>query len=168
MAGHEMHTEYMEVNIEAIRKIKENLGKIAAVGTTSLRTLESLYWLGVKIYQNKKADEPEVLQWDAYDSGIGNSGLAAEKALQTLIDFLTSKNKKSIFTRTQILIVPGYRFRIVNMLVTNFHQPSSTLLLLVAAAIGDDWKRMYAYALENNFRFLSYGDGNLIFIKNQI
>ncbi len=164
MQEHEMHAEYIDVNIATIEKLKNNIGNITAVGTTSLRTLESLYWMGVKVHTNTALNNPEILQWDVYESEMATANFSAVEALNFLLGWMNANNKKTLFSRTQILIVPGYKFRIVNMLVTNFHQPRSTLLLLVAAAIGNDWKKMYDHALENDFRFLSYGDGNLLFL----
>ena len=164
MQEHEMHAEYIDVNLATIEKLKDNLGKITAVGTTSLRTLESLYWMGIKVHQNPAITNPEIFQWDVYEADIANSTYSTLEALNFLTDWMNTYNKKTLFTRTQILIVPGYNFHVVNMLVTNFHQPRSTLLLLVAAAIGDDWQKMYDHALKNDFRFLSYGDGNLLFL----
>jgi S-adenosylmethionine:tRNA ribosyltransferase-isomerase len=166
MQDHEMHAEYIDVNIGTIEKLQEHIGKIGATGTTSLRTIESLYWLGVKAALHPAAEELSLSQWDVYDAPLANTNLTASEALDALINWLRKNNKENIFTQTQILIAPGYQFRIANMLITNFHQPRSTLLLLVAAAIGDDWKKMYAYAMENGFRFLSYGDGNLIIMDN--
>lgn len=164
MQEHEMHAEYIDVDITSIENIKNNIGNIAAVGTTSLRTLESLYWFGVKIYTNKNIKELSLRQWDAYSNELTSINLSAKDSLTALLIWMKENNKQRIFTQTQILIAPGYTFRLVNILITNFHQPKSTLLLLVAAAIGNDWERMYDYALKNSFRFLSYGDGNLIFI----
>ncbi len=164
MQEHEMHAEYFDVNIETLEALKNNIGNITAVGTTSLRTLESLFWMGIKVNSDPTLTNPEILQWDVYEKEMASTTYSATEALNFLIDWMHANNKKSLFTRTQILIAPGYTFRIANMLVTNFHQPRSTLLLLVAAAIGDDWKKMYKYALENDFRFLSYGDGNLLYL----
>ncbi len=164
MQEHEMHAEYIDVDVASIENIKSNIGRIAAVGTTSLRTIESLYWFGVKIYINKNIKELSLLQWDAYSNELISVNLSANDALDALLTWMKENNKKRIFTQTQILIAPGYTFRLVKILVTNFHQPKSTLLLLVAAAMGNDWKILYNYALKNDFRFLSYGDGNLIFI----
>jgi S-adenosylmethionine:tRNA ribosyltransferase-isomerase len=164
MAEHEMHAEYIDVDIATIENIKNNIGKIAAVGTTSLRTIESLYWFGVKVLKNKNLKELSLHQWDVYADGLANSKCTAQEALGALLIWMKENDKERIFTQTQILIAPGYTLRVANMLITNFHQPKSTLLLLVAAAIGNDWKKMYDYALQNDFRFLSYGDGNLIFI----
>jgi S-adenosylmethionine:tRNA ribosyltransferase-isomerase len=164
MSEHEMHSEYLDVSIDAIECLKNNIGKIVAVGTTSLRTIESLYWFGVKICLNNNIDTLSLLQWDVYEDELANANVPAFEALTALLLWMKENSKKSIFTQTQILIAPSYTFRLANMLVTNFHQPKSTLLLLVTAAIGNDWKKMYDYALKNNFRFLSYGDGNLIFL----
>ena len=163
MIAHEMHAEYLDVNIAAIIKLRDNIGKITAVGTTSLRTIESLYWFGIKTYNDKNLQLLELKQWDVYDVNLIDQNLSAEVALTSLINWMQAKKISNLFTQTQILIAPGYTFRLANMLVTNFHQPKSTLLLLVAAAIGNDWKKMYEHALKNDFRFLSYGDGNLIF-----
>ncbi len=164
MAEHEMHAEFIDVDVETIENIKQKLGKIAAVGTTSLRTIETLYWLGVKVQNNKNEKDLLITQWDVYGNELASTTLSANDALGALLNWMKENNKQHIFTRTQILIAPGYKFRIANMIITNFHQPRSTLLLLVAAAIGNDWRKMYDYALENDFRFLSYGDGNLIFV----
>jgi S-adenosylmethionine:tRNA ribosyltransferase-isomerase len=164
MLQHEMHAEYIDVHIDTIKKIKDNIGKITAVGTTSLRTIESLYWIALKIMQDENITNLEILQWDAY--AYTEAALVPSKtALEFLINWMQKKSLENIFTKTQILIAPGYTFKIANMLVTNFHQPKSTLLLLIAAAIGADWKKMYNHALQNDFRFLSYGDGNLIYIN---
>ena len=162
MSHHEMHAEYIDVTIETIKRINNNLGKITVVGTTSLRTIETLYWIALKIYKNKAENDLVISQWDAYTLEDNQNIISANDALACLIQWMEEKQLKNIFTRTQILIAPGYTFKIANMLVTNFHQPKSTLLLLVAAAIGNDWKKMYNHALQNDFRFLSYGDGNLI------
>ena len=166
MEGHEMHAEYIDVTVEAIKNIRGNIGKVAAVGTTALRTIETLYWLGVKISLDKNIDELSLWQWDVYEEKMLAADLPAEQALDRLINWLQQKERENIFTKTQLLITPGYTFRVANMLITNFHQPRSTLLLLVAAAIGDDWKKMYEHALKNDFRFLSYGDGNLLFLNS--
>ena len=166
MADHEMHAEYIDVNIETIEKLRSKTGNIAAVGTTSLRTIESLYWLGVKVYLDKNISSLSLKQWEVYEEKLAGAKISSEDALIALEEWMREKNIENIFTKTQIIIAPGYRFRMANMLITNFHQPRSTLLLLVAAAIGNDWKKMYDYALDNDFRFLSYGDGNLIFIES--
>lgn len=164
MQAHEMHAEYIDVSKTAIEQIKNKAGNIAAVGTTACRTLESLYWLGVKSLLQKDSDHLSIGQWDVYEAPLNSAHISPAEALQALLQWMERHGRQNIFTHTQLMIAPGYRFRLVNILVTNFHQPQSTLLLLVAAAIGNDWKKMYQHALENNFRFLSYGDANLIFI----
>jgi len=166
MEGHEMHAEYIDVSREAIEELLA-YETVAAVGTTSLRTLESLYWLGVKASLDPAAKELDIKQWDVYEPRLAETGLSSKEALSALLDWMQEYRQQNIFTRTQLLIAPGYRFRIAKILITNFHQPQSTLLLLVAAAIGDDWKKMYAYAMENGFRFLSYGDGNVIQVNGE-
>jgi S-adenosylmethionine:tRNA ribosyltransferase-isomerase len=167
MDGHEMHAEYIDVSKEAIEHILLKLNDgIIAVGTTSLRTIESLYWLGVKTYlnHNLSIDHFTVLQWDPYEIEVSN--ITANMALTSLLNWMQENNLKKLVTKTQIIIAPGYEFKIMKGLITNFHQPQSTLLLLVAAIISDDWRRVYQYALDNNFRFLSYGDGSLIWNFN--
>lgn len=166
MEGHEMHAEYIDVSRQAIEELLA-YETVAAVGTTSLRTLESLYWLGVKASLDPAARELDIKQWDVYEPHLAETDLSAKAALSALLDWMQEHRQQNIFTRTQLLIAPGYRFRIVKILITNFHQPQSTLLLLVAAAIGDDWRKMYAYAMENGFRFLSYGDGNVIQVNGE-
>jgi S-adenosylmethionine:tRNA ribosyltransferase-isomerase len=165
MQQHEMHTEWIDVSLETIKNIIDNLNQtIVAVGTTSLRTIESLYWLGVKAFLNSNAKQLNLLQWDVYEDELKNTSLTPAQALTALLNWMQKNNLVNLFTSTQILIAPGYKFKIAKAIVTNFHQPQSTLLLLVAAAIGDDWKKVYDYALQNQFRFLSYGDGSLLFI----
>lgn len=165
MGEHEMHAEYIDVTLEGIDDLKSKIGCIAAVGTTSLRTIESLYWLGVKALLEPGITNLVLNQWDVYQAPLLDANIKSTDALEALTDWLKRRNLKRIFTQTQLLIAPGYKFRMTDMLVTNFHQPQSTLLLLVAAAIGDDWKKTYAFALQNNFRFLSYGDANLVFVS---
>ncbi len=164
MQGHEMHSEWIDVSIATIRKLLEKKEGVIAVGTTSLRTIESLYWLGVKAFLDAGTQKLELGQWDVYEAPLAGSNVNPEDALQALINWIALQKKDRIFTQTQLLITPGYSFKTVKALITNFHQPQSTLLLLVAAATGDNWKTIYSYALEHGFRFLSYGDGNLIFI----
>lgn len=165
MQEHEMHAEWIDVNIEIIKKILFKKDQVIAVGTTSLRTIETLYWLGVKASLDPGTKELDLHQWDVYESPLENSQINVADALEALISWMEKRNMSRIFTQTQLLIATGYRFRIVKALVTNFHQPQSTLLLLVAAAVGNDWRKIYDYALEHDFRFLSYGDGNLIFMS---
>ena len=163
MATHEMHAEFISVDRTVIENILLHLDEnIIATGTTSLRTLESLYWLGVKLAVNKEP-YPGLLtldQWEVYEMDIQD--MPAKKAMMTLLDWMKKNNTQELLAKTQIIIAPGYSFRIIKGLVTNFHQPQSTLLLLVAALIGDDWRKVYNYALKNQFRFLSYGDGSLL------
>ncbi|TAH09672.1 MAG: S-adenosylmethionine:tRNA ribosyltransferase-isomerase [Sphingobacteriia bacterium] len=167
MQDHEMHAEFIEVNYDTIFQIMNKLGNgIIAVGTTSLRTIESLYWLGIKTYidPNLSMDEFTVSQWDPYE--LNAEHISSSLALHALMNWMKKNNAIKIITKTQIIIAPGYQFKIMKGLITNFHQPQSTLLLLVAAIIGDDWKRVYQYALDNDFRFLSYGDGSLIWAND--
>lgn len=160
MKDHEMHAEYFTVSKTTLQHLIDHLDKkIIAVGTTSLRTLESLYWLGVK-KSGVRSQESGVSQWEVYD--YNRPAISAKEALENLVKWMNEKNLDRITAKTQIIIAPGYQFNLVNGLITNFHQPQSTLLLLVAAFIGKDWKKVYTYALENSFRFLSYGDGSLL------
>ena len=169
MEQHEMHAEWIAVGLDAIENLIQNLDNtIVAVGTTSLRTIESLYWIGAKILLNPELAELKINQWDVYDMPLAETAFSAHEALSALIIWLRKNEKKTVLTSTQILIAPGYTFRIAGALITNFHQPQSTLLLLVAAAVGENWKRIYEDALKNEFRFLSYGDGSLLFIDRQI
>jgi S-adenosylmethionine:tRNA ribosyltransferase-isomerase len=162
MQEHEMHAEYFTVSRSLIQNLIAHLDKnIIAVGTTSLRTLESLYWLGTKMEKEKWRSENNISQWEVYDQK--EKMISYKESLLNLIRWM-EKNKMEHFTaKTQIIIAPGYKYKIVKGLVTNFHQPQSTLLLLVAAFIGNDWRKVYDYALQNDFRFLSYGDGSLLY-----
>jgi len=161
--GHEMHAEYITVSKASIQKIINNLDRtVIPVGTTSLRTIESLYWLGVKIASGQEKDLT-LSQWEPYE--LQDQNLSARQALEKLCDVMVKKNMEKLTTKTNIMIVPGYKTKIATALITNFHQPQSTLLLLVAALIGNDWRKVYAYALRNDFRFLSYGDGCLLMIN---
>ncbi len=166
MQGHDMHAEYIDVDLKTIYHLKENLF-VTAVGTTSLRTIETLYWLGAKALLYPALSSLSLDQWEIYNSQLNTDEIPGDAALQGLIDWMEQRSLTRIFTKTQLLIVPGYKFRIAKVLITNFHQPRSTLLLLVAAAIGEDWRKMYDYALKNNFRFLSYGDGNVIWMNQR-
>ncbi len=163
LTGHEMHAEWIDVKRETIEKIVSHLdGNIIAVGTTSLRTLESLYWIGRKLMNGNTAERIQpVGQWEPYDSN--DMDISALQSLSAILGWMKKNDKKRLITQTKILIAPGYDFKIVNTLVTNFHQPQSTLLLLIAAFIGEDWRKVYEYALNNDYRFLSYGDGCLLF-----
>ena len=164
MKDHEMHTEWIDVDAATIEKIMLQRDLVFAVGTTSLRTIETLYWLGVKSILHPDAEKIELFQWDVYDEKINQQNITVEASLTALLKWMANKKVNRIFTQTQLLITPGYTFKIAKGLITNFHQPQSTLLLLVAAAIGDNWKKCYQYAMENDFRFLSYGDANLLFM----
>ena len=131
--------------------------------------MESLYWMGVKsiLFPESSVDFLAIDQWDVYEEKMTIANFSAQDALTGLVTWMNKNNCERLVSKTQILIAPGYRFRIAKAIITNFHQPQSTLLLLVAAAIGDDWRKMYDHALQNNFRFLSYGDGSLIFLNMQ-
>jgi len=166
ISEHEMHAEFFEVQKIFIENLLYHLDKnIIVVGTTSLRTIESLYWLGVKtIFQAEISQHDlQLQQWEVYN--IDASDISTEQALQSLLQWMNKNQTEVLVTKTQIIIVPGYELKVANGLITNFHQPQSTLLLLVASIVGDHWKKIYRYALENNFRFLSYGDGSLIWKK---
>jgi S-adenosylmethionine:tRNA ribosyltransferase-isomerase len=166
MEQHNMHREWIEITTDTIEDLVKQLpNNIIAVGTTSLRSIESLYWMGVKAIINPNAgiEELEVQQWDAYD--LPNQKNSAEEALMSLLDWMKRNKLNQLICHTQILIAPGYKARIASAIITNFHQPNSTLLLLVAALIGNDWKMVYDHAMANNFRFLSYGDGSLLFTR---
>jgi len=166
ISEHEMHAEFFEVQKIFIENLLYHLDKnIIVVGTTSLRTIESLYWLGVKtIFQAEISQHDlQLQQWEVYN--IDASDISTEQALQSLLQWMNKNQTEVLVTKTQIIIVPGYELKVANGLITNFHQPQSTLLLLVASIVGDYWKKIYSYALENNFRFLSYGDGSLIWKK---
>ena len=167
--GHEMHTEYICVNKKTIDKLIAHGGKAIAVGTTSVRTLESLYYMGVKLHDNPNLTEEQlhVGQWEPYDyakrlATEGTSPLDTIDALREISDYLDRNSRKALHSSTQIIIAPGFEYHIVDILVTNFHQPQSTLLLLVSAFVKGEWRRIYDYALAHDFRFLSYGDSCLI------
>ncbi len=161
---HPMHTEHFEVSLASLKNLRAKFGKIIAVGTTSVRTLESLAALAYRIERNGEPSPEQVVgQWELYDIPADFGG---EKALDTLISYLESNAMSSIKSATQIMITPlGYKFRLVKYIITNFHQPKSTLLLLVSAYVGEDWHSIYRYALENEFRFLSYGDSSLLMVE---
>lgn len=156
---HEMHTEHFIVTEDLLKNLILNQNHIVSVGTTSVRTLESLYWLGVKLEKNKNLHHFHIFQWEVYELP---DKISVKSALNNLLNYLANNNKKHIEATTQIIIVPGYQFKIINKLITNFHQPKSTLLLLIAAFTGNDWKKIYDYALNNKFRFLSYGDSSIL------
>jgi len=170
---HEMHREFFSIeasSIERLSRIINNHSPVISVGTTSMRALESIYWAGVKLSRNhnKHANHNSnnniyVNQWEPY---IADSHLKVSESLEVLLDWMTKKGISTLRASTRLIIVPAYRFMIPDILITNFHMPESTLLLLVAAWIGPDWKKVYDYALSRNFRFLSYGDSSLLFRNN--
>lgn len=161
IAGHEMHSEYIVVRRETIDKLIAHDGKAIAVGTTSVRTLESLYYIGLLILQHPEASEEDlhVPQWMPYET---DSTVSTVEALTAVRDWLDRNELTALHTTTQIIIAPGYDYHIVQMMVTNFHQPKSTLLLLVSAFVHGDWHCIYDFALSHDFRFLSYGDSSLL------
>ncbi len=174
VAQHVMHTETIAVPLETIKHIQRKLGNIVAVGTTSVRTLESLYYVGCPLNPPKGdlntrnplsqgrgvGGEVKVTQWEPYS--LSENPISAYQSLQNIIDYLEKTGQDTLHAETQILIKPGFQFRIINGMITNFHQPKSTLLLLVSAFVGEDWRRIYDFALENDFRFLSYGDSSVL------
>ena len=160
IGDHTMHRETISVGKYTIMDILKNPNRVVAVGTTSVRTLESLYYLGCRIAANPEDPELMVTQWEPYEN---NYTLSTSEALQTIVDYLNRKHLPALDAATQIMIVPGFEFRVVQKIITNFHQPKSTLLLLIAAFVGaDNWHKIYDYALNNDFRFLSYGDSSLL------
>ena len=164
ISEHEMHSEYIYVSRQSIEKLLKHGGRCIAVGTTSVRTLESLYFIGVKISRNPDLSEADlhVEQWLPYEYEAEKGSLTTLEALQQILDYMTRHELDAIHTSTQIIIAPGYTYHIVEMMVTNFHQPRSTLLLLVSAFLKGNWRKIYDYALGHDFRFLSYGDSSLL------
>lgn len=165
---HDMHAEFIEVRRELLETLlKEPEQNRIAVGTTSLRTLESIYWMGVKLLRDQDLTLRDLglNQWDAYALPQEYS---FSEALKALLNQFNKENCDQFLTKTSLMIKPGYRIRSVNAILTNFHQPRSTLLLLIHAFVGKDWKKIYDYALANNYRFLSYGDGSLLWLKSRI
>lgn len=159
LSGHTMHREMVIIPEKIIRSFYENPEKIIAVGTTSVRSLESLYWLGLQLENGVfNTEKPEVLQWEPYER---KAIISLKKSLENILDYLEKQKLEQIRYSTQIIILPGYQFKVIEGMFTNFHQPQSTLLLLISAFLGEKWKEIYDYALANNFRFLSYGDSNL-------
>lgn len=162
MEDHHMHAEWMELSLDFLQTILKKIDtKIICVGTTSMRTIESIFHMGNKILNNPDIDfeRLKISQWEVYDP---QHFFSAKESVSALIQFLEKRSLSQLFIQTEIIIAPGYTFRLANGLVTNFHQPGSTLLLLVAALVGKDWKDIYDYALQHDFRFLSYGDGCLL------
>jgi S-adenosylmethionine:tRNA ribosyltransferase-isomerase len=161
ICDHIMHGEHFAISVEVIRMLLSNNGKIIPVGTTSVRTLESLYWLGVKINHDPGpcSREPELGQWEPYELP---GEMPVKESMEAILDHMNINNISVLHASTRMIIIPGYIFRMTYGMITNFHQPRSTLLLLVAAWTGEKWKNIYKYALENEFRFLSYGDSSLL------
>jgi S-adenosylmethionine:tRNA ribosyltransferase-isomerase len=166
---HEMHSEWIDVSINTINNLINKSGNIIAVGTTSLRTIESLYWMGVKTILQPAITITQlpIQQWDVYQEPLTSTKFTVEEALKSLAVWMSNNSLQRLFTHTQILIAPGYQYKVAKAIITNFHQPQSTLLLLVAAAVGNDWKKIYTHALEHDFRFLSYGDGSILFVSGE-
>ena len=166
MAGHPMHTEPILVTAALLRQLLAHRPRpVLAVGTTSLRTLETLYWLGVGLLQSPAGNAPHellVTQWQPYEQADAAAHISPEAALTALLQHLEAQGTDTLEANTRLLIAPGYRFRLITGLITNFHQPESTLLLLVAALLGPDWRAVYDHALAHNYRFLSYGDSSLL------
>ena len=162
IGDHDMHAEFFAVNRAVIASLIENSGRITAVGTTSVRTLESLYYIGASLAANPNVspDELAVKQWTPYENNLPK--VTTDEALLHVLKYLDSNQLEKLIASTQIMIAPGYDFHVVNSLITNFHQPKSTLLLLVSAFVKGDWKKIYDYALNHHFRFLSYGDSSLL------
>ena len=161
IADHQMHAEVISVRKETIEKLLQHAGNVIAVGTTSVRTLESLYFIGLQLLNDKiSPDKPiRVEQWEPYQQ---KTDISTEKALQAILKYLNINRLEVLHAQTQIIIQPGYEFRVIRGMFTNFHQPRSTLLLLVSAFTGENWKQIYDFALEHDFRFLSYGDSSLL------
>lgn len=159
--GHEMHTEYISVSKALIEKLRDTNRRVVAVGTTSVRTLESLYYIGLTLSQHPDAtaEELRVKQWQPYE---GEARLTRSEAMQQIVDYLDRTGADRLVSATRIIIAPGYHFKVVDGIITNFHQPRSTLLLLVSAFVGGDWRTIYDYALSHGYRFLSYGDSSLL------
>ena len=157
---HEMHVEKIEISRSNIECILNHLGHtVIPVGTTTVRTIESVYWFGVKLSRNAKLDAMHVMQWDPYE--LESLSVSTEHAYQNVLQWMDEQGIDQLEGDTQLLIAPGYRYHVISGLITNFHQPKSTLLLLVSALVGDAWKECYRYALDHQFRFLSYGDSCL-------
>lgn len=164
IGGHTMHTEYISIDRETIQALLDNTGMLVVVGTTSMRTIESLYYLGKQVAHqpNISMSELAVKQWEPYQS---DDDITPRQALRHLLDWMDKHHHTQLLSNTSIIIAPGYQFHFVDAIVTNFHQPESTLLLLISAFVGEEWKTIYDYALRNDFRFLSYGDSSLLWRK---
>lgn len=168
MKDHEMHQERIEVSANAISQMKRAAreGRVVAVGTTSLRTIESIYWFGIKLLAGIPMSELQVGQWEPYQ--LADKAVSVKESLSAVEQWMIDNSKSYLSGSTQLLIAPGYRIRMADALITNFHQPESTLLLLVAAFIGADWRTVYDHALQHDFRFLSFGDSSILFRNNAV
>lgn len=166
IAGHEMHTEFISVARETVERLFDHSGRLIVVGTTSMRTVESLYYIGKKLknHPDISMDALAVEQWEAYDN---TPEISPQEALQHILRYLDRIREERLVSATRLMIAPGYSFHYPDAIVTNFHQPQSTLLLLIAAFVGDEWRNIYHYALHNDFRFLSYGDSSLLWKKSK-
>lgn len=158
--GHEMHAEQIHITQQLINKLLAHKGKKIAVGTTTIRTLESIYWLGVQAYNGQLENifDLKISQWEPYKE---TKKIPTKISLEALLEFMQKNHTNHLIASTRIIITPGYSFKIIDGMLTNFHQPQSTLLLLISAFLGNNWKTIYQHALDNNYRFLSYGDSNL-------
>lgn len=163
IGGHDMHTEHLVISRQLVEMLRDKAADIVAVGTTSVRTLESLYWMGVKRLEGCE-EFFSLDQWDAYTLP---AHYTLKEAMEALAEWFDTSRQEVLKACTTIIIVPGYSFRVIDAMFTNFHQPQSTLLLLVGAAVGDDWRKIYDYALQHSFRFLSYGDSSYLKIRNK-
>ncbi len=160
---HTMHTEIISVPRKAIEDVRDNVGHIVAVGTTSMRTLESLYFIGTRLSPLNCSEASSKLHINQFEPYEREYTLSTQESMQAILDYLDATHQDTLHAETQIMIEPGYRFHVVDQLITNFHQPKSTLLLLVSAFVGGDWHTIYDYALSHDFRFLSYGDSSILF-----
>ncbi|MFM7645905.1 MAG: S-adenosylmethionine:tRNA ribosyltransferase-isomerase [Sphingomonadales bacterium] len=166
MQEHDMHSEWIDVTISFLKNWQAKIDQpLIAVGTTSLRTLESLYWLGIKLMDKEYQHPPTLSQWECYS--LQQKVAPLNKVLDVLIEWMEQRGLQHFVTQTSLLVAPGYRCQVINGLLTNFHQPRSTLLLLIAALVGEDWRKIYTHALDHHYRFLSFGDGSLLWRNDQ-
>jgi S-adenosylmethionine:tRNA ribosyltransferase-isomerase len=164
IAGHNMHEEPFSIKKQVLVNLLHS-NCVIATGTTSLRTLESLYWIGLKLKLSPSA-ELKLDQWEAYSIAEQLTNISAKESFEYIVQWMNEKAINELHCHTSLIIIPGYQFKVAHGLITNFHQPQSTLLLLIAAFIGNNWKKVYTHALENNYRFLSYGDSSLLWRDN--
>jgi len=169
ISDHIMHPEWFSIDRETILSLyRSSYSQRIIVGTTTVRALESLYWYGVRLIQHQEDPVPKVIgQWDPY-TVMKQGSVPVAHSLEAVLEHMDKNGLKNLYGETRLMIIPGYRFRFTDILITNFHQPRSTLLLLVAAFIGNEWKRAYQYALDHDFRFLSYGDSCLFYGKESL